>query len=219
MLMHTGQGENLFMGYQMCFMLVTVLAGALLALIVRCDGNRDFRDGILATVLGWLLLTCGAAGLCYGVAAPYGSSTLAFVGGMRLWQRLLLVGLAAMTPIYIVLYFQGYHRPSHHPPSAGLFESIRIGLEAQAMALGPAATGLWPFVGIAIVGLRRMGHRPATEIHSAQIPLSPLRGGRRGSGLSAFCSSLPPAPRLRSGSDGADPGFTTTWDSLGDTGG
>jgi hypothetical protein len=70
---------------------------------------------------------------------------------MQLWQRLFLVGLAAMTPAYIVLYIQGYHRPSHHPASAGIVESIRVGLEAQAMALGPAATGLWPFVGVAVV--------------------------------------------------------------------
>src|SRR5262245_5016184 len=34
LLMHTGQGENLYMGYQMCFMLVAVLAGALMAVML-----------------------------------------------------------------------------------------------------------------------------------------------------------------------------------------
>jgi hypothetical protein len=34
MLMHVGQDENLYMGYQLCFMLVTLLACGLLALIM-----------------------------------------------------------------------------------------------------------------------------------------------------------------------------------------
>jgi hypothetical protein len=154
MLMHTGQGENLYMGYQMCFMLVTVLAVTLLAVIVRSmkdEGRSHFGMGLVATVLGFLLLTCGAAGLCYGVAAAAFVLLLAIVGRMKMWQRSALSGLAAITPVYIVLYFQGYHRPSHHPESAGVFESVRIGMEAQAMAFGPAATGFWPFVGIGIL--------------------------------------------------------------------
>ena len=178
LLMHTGQGENLYMGYQMCFMLTTVLAAALLAVLVQCGmrlrvlphdaerratpsgpASRDaerratllLRHAMIAVALGWLLLTCGAAGLCYGVAAATWVIFLAFAGRMEWWRRGLLLASAAMTPIYIVLYLHGYHRPSHHPPSAGVVESIRIGLEAQAMAFGPAATGMWPFIGIGII--------------------------------------------------------------------
>ena len=153
MLIHTGQGENLYMGYQMCFMLVAVFAGALLAVIVRSaqSGVNRFTLALLATVLGWLLLTCGAAGLAYGIAAAVWAIFLAFACTMKMWQRGMLVALAAITPIYIVMYFQGYVRPGHHPPSAGVVESIRIGLQAQAMAFGPAATGMWPPIGIWIV--------------------------------------------------------------------
>jgi hypothetical protein len=154
LLMHTGQDENLYMGYQMCFMLVTVLAATLLAVIIRSskgEGRSHFGMGLVATVLACLLLTCGAAGLCYGVAATGFVLLLAIVGPMKMWQRCILTALAAITPVYIVLYFQGYHRPSHHPESAGVFESARVGLEAQAMALGPAATGIWPIIGIGIL--------------------------------------------------------------------
>src|SRR5262249_61732472 len=59
--------------------------------------------------------------------------------------------LAFITPIYGCFYLHGYARPSHHPPSAGVVESVRIALEAQAMAFGPAATGLWPAVGIGLL--------------------------------------------------------------------
>lgn len=153
MLMHAGQGENLYMGYQMCFMLVTVLACGLLAVIVKtCLGACcQVRSAVIATALGWLLLTCGAAGLCYGVAASAWVCLLAIAGQMKLWQRAMFLLSTAITPIYIVQYFQEYHRPSHHPASAGLVESGRIALEAQAMALGPAAFGLWPAIGVGIL--------------------------------------------------------------------
>jgi hypothetical protein len=152
MLMHVGAGENLYMGYQMCFMLMTVLAGGLLAVMARTSADAShFRIGLLATVLGWLLLTCGAGGLAYGVAAAAWSVLLAIRGRMAIPNRLLLVALALTTPAYIVAYSQGYVRPSHHPESAGIYESIRVGLQSQAMALGPSGGGLWPFSGVAIL--------------------------------------------------------------------
>jgi hypothetical protein len=170
LLMHTGQGENLYMGYQLAFMLTTALAGVLLGLIVttswprrsnpagdpplaRSDSNGDgcdFRRGLRATIVGWLLLTCGAGGLVYAIAAAAWVLLLAAFGRMSVSRRVVLVGLAAITPIYVIFYFQGYVRPSHHPPSAGVFESARIALEAQAMAFGPSATGLWPAIGLAV---------------------------------------------------------------------
>lgn len=149
LLMHTGQGENLYMGYQMAFMLTTALAGALLAVIVTTSSNH-FRRGLQATVLGWLLLTCGAAGMVYAIASAAWVVVLVAFGRLALRQRIILGLFVPITSIYVFAYFHGYVRPSHHPPSAGVLESARIGLEAQAMAFGPAASGLWPYVGILI---------------------------------------------------------------------
>lgn len=151
LLMHPGQGENLYMGYQMCFMLMTVLACTLLWVIVKCTGQAAFHRAIVATLLGWLLLLCGSAGLPYGVAAGAWVVLLAFRGKLMMWQRVLLLALVGITPLYIALYFQGYVRPGHHPPSAGLYESLRVGLQAQSMAFGPSATGLWPVLAIALL--------------------------------------------------------------------
>jgi len=153
LLMHTGQDENLYMGYQMGFTLTVALAAGLLAVIVRTGEANRFRSGLRAAGLGGLLLTCGAAGLCYGVAAAAWIVYLAVRGRMTTWQRVLLLLAAAFTPLYVALYFRGYARPAHHPPSAGVIESVRIGLEAQAMAFGPAAAGpwLWPTLGVVIL--------------------------------------------------------------------
>jgi hypothetical protein len=106
----------------------------------------------LATLFGWLLLSCGSAGLAYGVAAAGWVLFIALFGRLGLWRQLTLIALTLVTPAYIVVYMQGYVRPSHHPESAGVNESARIGLEAQAMAFGPAAGGLWHLAG-SLVGV------------------------------------------------------------------
>jgi hypothetical protein len=177
LLMHTGQGENLYMGYQLAFMLTSVLTGVLLGLIVTttwrresdlagpnptarsnsdCDKCNHFRRGLQSAIVGWLLLTCGAGGLVYGMAAAVWVVLLAVFGRMSLSLRVVLAGLAAGTPLYAITYFHGYVRPSHHPPSAGVIESARVALEAQSMAFGPAATGLWPVIGliVLVVGIK-----------------------------------------------------------------
>jgi hypothetical protein len=146
LLMHVGQGENLYMGYQLAFMLTATIAAGLLAVVVW-NQEPTFQRALLAQLLGALLLTCGAAGLAFGVAAAGWVLYLAAFGRFTRPQRLVLGALTLLTPAYIVQYFQGYVRPSHHPESAGVIESLRIGLEAQAMALGPPAVGVWQAVG------------------------------------------------------------------------
>jgi hypothetical protein len=128
------------------------LSGPMMTQSGRLRGSaRPFTAALLATLLGWLLLTCGAAGLVYGLAAAAWVAWMSIRGRMKPWQRGLLLGLIPATPMYIVLYSQGYVRPDHHPPSAGVVESARIGLQSQSVAFGPAATGMWPWSAIGIV--------------------------------------------------------------------
>src|SRR4051794_31415081 len=160
LLMHVGQGENLYMGYQLAFMLTAALAAGLSAVIVwpepeasaraagtsalaDASGSGSIRRALLATLVGWLLLTCGAAGLAFGVAAAGWVAFLAIFRRMAQWQRFCLGTSTLVPPAYLAAYMQDYARPTHHPPSAGVVESARVGLEAQAMAFGPAAGGLW----------------------------------------------------------------------------
>jgi hypothetical protein len=152
LLMHTGQGENLYMGYQLCFLLVTALAGAFLAAVLTTRPDNHFRRGLQAGLIGLALLTCGAGGLVYGGAATAWMAVLAVRGTMSPVRRGLLILVGCLTPLYAIQYVDGYRRPSHHPESAGVVESARIGLQAQAMAFGPAATGSWPVSGVAVAG-------------------------------------------------------------------
>ena len=182
LLMHPGQGENLYMGYQMCFMLMAVLACMLMWVMVKFNGQDAFRRAVAATLVGWLLLLCGAGGLAYGVAAAAWVALLAIRGGMKLWQRGLLLSLVAMTPLYIAICFQDYVRPGHHPPSAGMYESLRVGLQAQSMAFGPSATGLWPVIGIAVllvatVVIALLASSAIRDLRSVGLLLFVLAGG------------------------------------------
>ena len=63
-------------------------------------------------LLGWLLLTCGAAGLRLGVAAAGWVVFLAIFGRHAHWQRAALLASTLVTPGYIALYMQGYVRPA-----------------------------------------------------------------------------------------------------------
>lgn len=154
LLLHAGQDENLYMGYQICFMLTVVLAVAQFLCMIFTTSENQFQRGLQVGLLGTASLMCGAGGLAYGSVGLAWVGWLAITGPMPRNRRLLLLCFAFVTPIYLILYRMGYERPSHHPPSAGIWRSVQIGLEAQSMALGPNASRLWPGIGafILIVG-------------------------------------------------------------------
>ena len=53
--------------------------------------------------------------------------------------------LALISPALVLclLYFQGFERPPHHSPSAGVEASLRTTLEFLSLGFGPAAKDLW----------------------------------------------------------------------------
>lgn len=150
LLLHSAQDENLYMGYQICFMLTVVLAIAQFAGMLFTNPENQFRRGWQVGLLGTASLMCGAAGLAYGSVALAWVGWMGLTGKMSKIRKLILLGFAFVTPIYLIFYRMGYRRPAHHPPSAGVYESIRIGLEAQAMSIGPVATRMWPMIGIVL---------------------------------------------------------------------
>ena len=180
LLMHSGQSENLYMGYQMCFMLTAVLAGGLLAVMMTTGSHNKFRHGVYAGALGLLSMLSGAAGLAFGCCAAAWLVALACSSGLSWRRRLVIFAIAAVTPAYLIAYRDGYVRPDHHPPSAGIVESGRVGLQAQSMAFGPAATGIWPAAGAvaALAGFIVVGQlgwaairRPADRLRDSGLLL------------------------------------------------
>lgn len=157
-ILHMGHWENLRMGYQIVFMMNLLFAGILLWIIVRTNRNNLFPRAVQAGLVTLLLLACGAGGLAFGplmviwltaVAQWYWRATPR--EGKR-FRVLWIVGLAALIPVYILLYLQGYERPSYHPDPVAvwkshgeaLFQAFRSAIQALDMAFGPAGMGLWP---------------------------------------------------------------------------
>jgi hypothetical protein len=158
-LLHLGHFENFRMGYQVCFMLITVLSGCILWLILLTLWTNFARRALQVGLLLIPLLGCGAGGLAFG--PPLAFWLLIVVGWMafgyykppyRLLRIGILLALVAFVPAFIAIYYHGYVHPEFHPASAGILPSIRIALQALTTAFGVAASGIWPISGL-LVGI------------------------------------------------------------------
>ena len=155
-LLHVGHWENFVMGYQVCFVLFAVLTTALAVVALRTTRANAFRSGVFAGVLLMLLALTGGSGL---VVVPPVCAWLVFVA-VSVWRSgekgraLILLLLAGLPVAYLGVYFQGYHRPDHHPaPSFGLAAFGTAG-EVLAVSLGMGLSAVWWVVcaGVVVLG-------------------------------------------------------------------
>ena len=198
-LFHAGHWENLRMGYQVVFMMNLVLASILLRLILTTDRSNLLTRGIQAGVVTILLLLCGAGGLAYGpfmaiwfvaLAVWFGRADF---GPASRWRVAIILALTALIPLYVYIYLQGYHRPSHHDDpveiwgshSEAAWQALRSGLQALSTGFGPATNGLWPLSAliISLVGFECLQHM--LRVLSSQRDDRP-----RASGLLLFLGAL-----------------------------
>ena len=148
-LLHLGHWENFLQGYQVVFVLYTVLAGAITVVAARATPANRFRMGLAAGVLGGLLALCGGSGVI--VAGPVGLWVLSLAAaeawaGRRV-QAVLLLGAALLPLGYDGWYLATYERPPHHPlPSAAKEPAtavVMVTAEVLAMAFGPGSGPAW----------------------------------------------------------------------------
>lgn len=167
-LLHVGHAENFLMGYQVCFALVTVLVTFMLVEAVRATPESARQTAWRVGVALLLLEACGGAGLVF--AMPVGAWLILLAVKHRAWAGLLFAALAAA---YLAVYFVGYERPAHHPPTRPdqLGLAILITLEVLGMGFGYGAVAVWPTASAAVVGLLGL-----TACH-----------GRRSPGVLALC--------------------------------
>jgi hypothetical protein len=163
-LLHVGHWENFLMGYQLCFVLFTVLVTAIGVVALRMTRETAFRSGAIAGVLGVLLCLCGGFGLVAALPVAAWVAYLAVIvwrtGAKR--NALVLLGLAVLPFLYLWLYQIGYERPSHGfppgegPPEPGAGGPRVVALVAGqtlAMAFGFGATAVWQWVCVGLLAL------------------------------------------------------------------
>ncbi|MFN2431366.1 MAG: hypothetical protein ABR599_00835 [Gemmatimonadota bacterium] len=153
-LLHLGHYENLLWDIQLFFVSSVVLVLVFLAVVARPPPEWSRGAAIVLGSSVLLLTLHGAIGLAF---VPPLAAWLLVAGVARTRARgrtgpgWLLVAAGLLTAAAVVIYFQNYERPLHHPPSPGIRQTLVVALQVLSMALGTAAVPLWPFSGLALI--------------------------------------------------------------------
>jgi hypothetical protein len=157
-LLHWGHWPNLLWFFTVHFTSTTILAGALLSIVVRRRDPLTPGAAILAGVCLLLLPLTGAVGLPF--VPPF---ALWFgVLGLGRWHSpgphgrrdgLLILILASVPLLLVGLYLVRFASHVRGFPHAGLRASLRTGVQFLSTGLGPIAKPSWPFSGLVVIGL------------------------------------------------------------------
>ena len=161
LLLHLGNWENLLWGWQLQFVIATVVICVPLLVMVRYGARPSPPAAVAAAVSLVLLPLTGANGLVFaGVLAPWFAYT-AWVDGRSggdpspapRWTRVLLLGAAAGALLLCGLYFVGYQRTTWYPPSPSPMATLKTALKFAALGFGPAASHAWALSALASVAV------------------------------------------------------------------
>jgi hypothetical protein len=155
-LLHLGHWENFIMGYQICFVLFTVLVTGIGVVALQATRATAYRSGMRTGLLALFAALTGGPGLIVALPVVLWVAYLAVVvwrSGER-GQGLTLLGLAVLPVLYIAVYFVGYEKPPHHPPPSR--DPVAVAMvtgEVLAMGLGIGLSRVWSVVCLVEVGL------------------------------------------------------------------
>ena len=152
LLLHLGNWDNLVWGWQIQFVLPTVLACILLLIVIK-DPSQQSRGISIAGALALICLPLsGANGL---VLTPALAGWFAYTAWIRRRQRQSdhftgswIPGGAAIAAIVLCgIYFVGYESSPWNEPSPGLRAALETTGKFVALAVGPAAANSWLLFG------------------------------------------------------------------------
>jgi hypothetical protein len=146
-LLHLGNWENLFWGWQFTQVLPTALLCAILLALMLDPTLSTPRIAVPTAICLVLLPLSGANGL---IAAPFLACLVGYYG-VKLWRKgdpwrriaSLLLGSAAATVGFTGLYFVGYQARSYGLPSPDLPAAVYAALQFAALSFGPASRSSW----------------------------------------------------------------------------
>jgi hypothetical protein len=163
LLLQLGNWDNLVWGWQIQFVLPTVLACALLLVIVARPSLATPGVTIAGTLMLIGLPLSGANGLVF---APPLAAWFAYVAWMRRraapdrWLvSPLAAGAAGLAILLCAVYFVGYEASPWNPRSSGLGATLETSGKFLALGLGPVAAKSWLLFGIVASGVLLAGLR------------------------------------------------------------
>ncbi|MDH4231852.1 MAG: hypothetical protein OEW04_07455 [Nitrospirota bacterium] len=145
-LLHIGNWPNLVWGWQLTYVLPTVVTCAVFLIIVRSPALSTPGPALFAGTCLVLLPLCGANGLLF---VPFLALWLIYCGVLnwrqdgKRWISGFLISSSAITILLALLYFIGYERPYWNPPSPGFGATLKTAAKFIALGLGPAAEKSW----------------------------------------------------------------------------
>lgn len=154
--LHTGNAENLLMGFQIALMLPTALVCAIAAIgIVR--GNELSPRAALACAAALVALPlCGGPGMLQAPPLACWLAVLAWNlvrrgdARSRRAGAVLAIGVVA-TALVGLAYVVGLHVPASEARERAPLSMLDLSLRVLALALGPAAENAWPWSGAFVV--------------------------------------------------------------------
>ena len=181
-LLHWSQAENLIWGFQLNFIISVVLAGTLLAVILRCGDSLHLHTALFFSLCTVALGLCGMYGLVY---LPAAACWILFAAVRQWWchpagSRWKGLGIAALAlaPLALVICtFVGLRRPAS-PPNPGVLASVSTSLEFLSGGMGRAAKEFWPLSGLVALAAcaaiawqcwRALRDRPAERLRAAGL--------------------------------------------------
>ncbi|HET9039208.1 MAG TPA: hypothetical protein VFN40_03505 [Gemmatimonadales bacterium] len=156
LLLHLGNWDNLVWGWQIQFVLPTVLACVLLLVIVASPAAPSRGAAAVAALALIGLPLSGANGLLFApalgawlaYAAWHGAGRGAARGSLRL-----PVAAAGLAMALSILYFVGYQSSPWNLPSPGMGATLATTGKFLALGLGPVAAKQWLVFGVAAVAV------------------------------------------------------------------
>jgi len=152
LLLHLGNWDNLIWGWQIQFVLPTVLACILLLIIVAHPTLPSVHIAVAGALALLGLPLSGANGLLFAPTLAAWFVYVTWVGGQGYQTdgrrgEWIPAGAAVGVALLCVAYFIGYESSPWNVASPSLWETLRTAAKFLALSVGPAASKSWLLFG------------------------------------------------------------------------
>ncbi len=202
--MHTGNAENLLMGFQISLAIPTALASALLLVATANPRNIGVKTAIGCSLAVFALPLCGGVGITQVPVYLAGLFALGFailrgrVGGSRAAAWTLLGGSAA-TIALVAFYFVGFRYSPDGVMTTDPRKIATVALSFLSMAFGQSGREWWPWSITIVLALSSA----AAVLCIARWKRDPSERVRAGGLLIAMCGIVLLAVGIGHGRGGA----------------
>jgi hypothetical protein len=176
------QYPNFLLSIQVIYVLTTLLAGILLALLVGSGGQPGRAAVVVAGICLLLLPLCGAHGVVY---VPVLALWLLYTGARYLRSEarevkrngLVLISFALAAILEAGFYFVGYSKGSAVPTSPSLWAALMTSVQLLSVSFGPRlGVAGWPYSGLILLGLFVFSGAALVFTYAAQPEERPRAG-------------------------------------------